>query len=708
MNHRGPAVRSRSLLLATLITILPLLLAMLISILPLLPAAAQNERRPMGVDDSFRMVSVGGAVISPDGQWVIYSLRERDYVEDKTKTTWWLASPDGATEPFQFIGEAGGSGFTWAPDSRSLYFSRQKEVGGKKVNQIFQMPLMGGEALVLTEFKESQGSWTLSPDGTFFIFRKTEKDEDLDKEVKAGYDHIYVNEGPNGQGRSTWSNLWHFDPESKEMTRLTEREWSIGGFDISSDSKRIVLSARPDNLRNTGGLSELYLLDIGTKEITRLTENESPEGGPVWAPDNRQIVFRAVSLEEWDAGNGDFWMMDTATKEVRNLTAEHEGPLGGPLFSPDGRYLYYSGGWGTARYPQRLEIATGRIENLAETDGLMRVSSWSKDRQTIAYSYQDFTTPSDLYIGTLDGRSYNQYRVTEANPWITEEIELGSVEVVQWQSRNGFTIEGLLHLPPGYDTSDPTAIPLLLHIHGGPAGAFSNSFSVTNQVWAGLGYAQLSPNVRGSTGYTDELMRGNIQDIGGGDYFDLINGVDAMIERGVAHEDSLALNGWSYGGILGGWTVTQTDRFKAASVGAMVSDWTSEFGPGFNYDVTLWYIGGDPWSNPREWREKSPLTHVDQVTTPTLVLHGDNDTTDTPAQSMNFFAGLQQHGVPTRYVRFPGEPHGLGKMKHQRVRSTEEIEWMQKWVRGLTDYEYPAPPKKEEEKEGEKEGEGER
>jgi dipeptidyl aminopeptidase/acylaminoacyl peptidase len=491
------------------------------------------------------------------------------------------------------------------------------------------------------------------------------------------------------------------------MTRLTDREWNVGGFDISPDSKRVVLTARPDNLRNTGGLSEIYLLDLETKEITRLTENGSPENGPVWAPDGRQIVFEAVSLENWDAGNGDYWLMDTGTRDVRNLTAGHEGPLGSPHFSPDGRFLYFSGGWGTARWPQRLEIATGEVTDLAQTDGLMRVSSWSKDRQTYAYTWQDFTTPADLYVGSIDSRDDRQRRITEANPWIAEEIELGSVEVVEWRSRNGFTIEGLLHLPPGYDAANPTAIPLLLHIHGGPAGSFTNSFSVTNHVWAGLGYAQLSPNVRGSTGYTDELMRGNLRDIGGGDYHDLINGVDAMIERGIAHEDSLCLNGWSYGGILGGWTVTQTDRFKAASVGAMVSDWTSEFGPGFNYDVTLWYIGGDPWSNPRDWREMSALTHVDRVTTPTLVLHGDNDTTDTPAQSMNFFAGLQQHGVPSRYVRFPGEPHGLRKMKHQRVRSTEEIEWMQKWVRGFTDYEYPAAPKKEEEEKAEGEGEGE-
>jgi dipeptidyl aminopeptidase/acylaminoacyl peptidase len=669
------------------------------------PATA---KRPMNVDDQFRLVSVGGARLSPDGKWVVFSQSTRDYDKDKSETTWWLAPTDGSAEPFRFIGEEGGSGFTWAPDSRTLYFTRSLDKEGKKVPQIFKISLNGGEALPITDWKESQGSWTLSPDGTFFVLRKDRKDETLEKEIKEGYDQVYVNEGPNGQGRDSWSDLWKYDPKSQELTRLTERDWSISSFDISPDGRRIVFSARPDNLRNTGGRSELYLLTLEDQAIARLTDNGSPEGGPVWLPDGRSIVFEAVSETIWDSGNGDLWLMDvdTADRKWRNLTAAHEGPLGRPEPGPDGRWLYFGGGWGTARWPQRLEVATGRIEDLASSKGLMNVASWSKDRQTYAYTYQDFTTPADLYIGRAGNTTDRQLRLTDANPWVAAEIELGSVELVQWKSRNDFTIEGVLQLPPGYEVKNPRPIPLLLHIHGGPAGSFTNSFSVSSQVYAGLGYAQLSPNVRGSTGYDDKLMRGNLKDIGGGDYQDLMTGVDELIRRRIAHKDSLCLSGWSYGGILGGWTITQTDRFKAASVGAMVSDWTSEYGPGFNYDVTLWYLGGDPWTNARFWRERSALTHVDKVKTPTLVLHGDNDTTDTPAQSMNFFAGLQRFEVPSRYVRFPGEPHGLGKMKHQRTRAVEEIEWFQKWVRGLKDYHYPDRPKPEEEKKGEEKGKG--
>ena len=198
----------------------------------------------------------------------------------------------------------------------------------------------------------------------------------------------------------------------------------------------------------------------------------------------------------------------------------------------------------------------------------------------------------------------------------------------------------------------------MVNIHGGPAGCFTNSFRAIYHIYAGLGYASLSPNVRGSSGYTDRLREGNTvqsgDGIGKGDYWDLMNGVDFVIAKGKIDPDRLALRGWSYGGILGGWTITQTDRFRSASIGAGVYDWTSEYGPGFNHDVKLWHIGGNPWENPQAWREQSALTFVNNVTTPTLLLHGINDPTDTESQSMMFFVALNDIGkAPTRYIRFP-------------------------------------------------------
>lgn len=651
------------------------------------PLAAQNGKRPMTLDDGFRMVQVGGGLISPDGRWTLYSHASRDFATDSSKTTWWLVPTDASAPARQFIGEAGAQNVIWAPDSHTIYFLRTLH----KVRQLHSLSLDGGEAIALTEFKENDGAWTLDPTGKYFVIRRAEKDSVADKKRKDGWDQVYVDEGSNGQGIESWSNLWTYDLGSKKLTRLTQRDWAVGAFDVSDDGARIVLSARPDNKRNTGGAAELYLLDVASRNVTQLTDNKGPEGNPKFVPGSNAIIFNAVALDKWDSGNGDLWWMDLGTKQAKNITKGHTGPIGDAHFTPDGKQVVFDGGWGTARWPRRLDIASGKIEDLATSKGIMNVASWSKDRTRYAYTYTDFNTPVDLYSGKVGTTADRQVRLTDANPWIRDSIAMGKVEVVQWKSAKDFTIEGLLHTPAGYDPAAKKPIPLILNIHGGPAGSWTNIFSPIIHVYNGLGYALLSPNVRGSSGYDDKLMRGNMNDIGGGDYQDLMAGVDGMIARGVTVPDSISLRGWSYGGILGGWTITQTTRFKAASLGAMVSDWTSEYGPGFNFDVSLWYIGGDPWTNAKDFREKSSLTHVNNVKTPTLLLHGDNDITDTPAQSMNFFAGLQRFGVPSRYVRFPGEPHGFTKMKHQRTRDSEEIQWMQAYVRGLKEYKYPEP-----------------
>jgi dipeptidyl aminopeptidase/acylaminoacyl peptidase len=326
-----------------------------------------------------------------------------------------------------------------------------------------------------------------------------------------------------------------------------------------------------------------------------------------------------------------------------------------------------------------------------QTEGLVRVGSWSADRRTFAYVYQDFTTPPDIYVGRTEISADRQHRITDLNPWVREEIALGSVRRVQWTSFDGAPIEGLLHLPPG-DTGAPSPRPMIVHVACGPGCAWLNNFSIKNHVFAGLGYAQLSPNVRGTSNYDDRLMRGNELDIGGGDRRDLLAGVDAMVAQKIADPDRLGIDGWSYGAILAGYTITQTTRFKAASLGAMVSDWTSEYGASANYDVELWYLGGNPWTQTQHWRERSPLTHADRVRTPTLLHHGDLDDTDSPFQSMNFFVALRKFGVTARLLRYPDESHDLQQPVHLRMRDSQDVAWMEWFVRGIRGPETPESP----------------
>lgn len=629
----------------------------------------------MTTDDALDMVMVGDALMSPDGSWVLYSRSELDWDENERKTTWWRAPADGSEEPYRFIGEDGGSRFRFSPDGRWLAFSRSVD----EKSQLFLIRTDGGEAQQLSDHETAVGAYQWTGDGSRIVFVADDpRSEEEEKERKDGYDAIFVDEGPNGQTAGRWNDLWSIDVGTKEETRLTEDEHRVGAFDVSPDGSRIVFTRRTENRRNQGNHSEIHLLDVASGQTRQLTENRAPEGRPTWAPDGRRIAYTARTDGEWELLLDKIWVMDVESGDRRIASARFDGTVRGFQWVPDGSAILFGGLQRTDTNLFRLDVDSGEITRVTDQTGSLSPSSFSKDRSRMAYVVQDWDTPPDVWAGPTDGSP--GVRLTRANPRVEEEIRLAESRLIRWKSRDGVEIEGILTLPAGYDGG---RLPFLLHIHGGPAGVFTNTFAARNHVWAGLGYAQLSPNVRGSSGYDDELLRGNMRDIGGGDYLDLMTGVDEVVDLGIADPEQLGLRGWSYGGILGGWTITQTDRFKAASVGAMVSDWTSEYGPGFNHDVSLWYIGGTPWENPEAWREKSPLTHVSSVTTPTLILHGMNDRTDTEPQSMMFFQALRDQGKEVRYLRFPREPHGFREPRHQRTRDLEEIRWIQKHVRGV-------------------------
>ena len=660
-------------------------LTLLIVFVLAVPVAGQ-ERRAMTTDDGLDMVQVGGAMISPDGSWVLFSKSELNWEENERETTWWRVSAEGG-EPYRYIGDDGGGNFQFSPDGSRLAFTRSVD----DESQLFLLPTTGGEAVQLSEHETSIGSYAWSEDGSKIIFVATEPRTEEEEEAReAGYDAIFVDEGPNGQQSGNWNNLWLIEVESGAERRLTDTDHRIGSFSVAPNGDRILFTSRIENRRNQQNLSEIQLLELETGNVRQLTDNSAPEGALSWAPDGRSFAYMARTDGEWELLLGKIWVMDPDRGDRRIVSGAFDGNIENFVWTPDASAILFSGLHGTNNNLYRINLGSDSVEQITSSVGSLAPSSFSRDRTKMAYVFQDFYTPADIWVGPTDGTGAVQ--LTDVNPTIIEEIVLGQGEVIRWESRDGTEIEGILMLPAEYQSG---ALPLLLHIHGGPAGVFRNSFSASNHVWAGLGYAQLFPNVRGSSGYDDDLLRGNLYDIGSGDYEDLMTGVDELINRGIADPNKLGLRGWSYGGILGGWTITQTDRFKGASVGAMVSDWTSEYGPGFNHDLRLWYIGGTPWDNPDEWRERSALTHIANVTTPTLVLHGINDRTDTEPQSMMFFQALKDQGKITRYIRFPREPHGFREPRHQRTRDVEEIRWIQKHVRNIEWTPWERPEKDE-------------
>ena len=630
----------------------------------------------MTVDDAMNMVRIENVRMSPDGESVFFSESHLDWDENERKPSHFMIDADGG-DAVQFIGEAGGSAFRFSPDGKQLAFLRS--VDDEK--QIFSMSVSGGEALQLTKHKNGVVAFKWSPDASGMVFTADEAmDDEEQKEHDKGADAVFVREGPNGRERSSWRNLWSFSLASRKASRLTDEELIVSDFDVSPDAARIVFTAMRQALENYFYRSELYLVDTVGGEVVRLTENNAPEDDPVWAPDGRTIAYHAPSDHDYDLTNGFLWVVNPDTGEKRRLPGQNQGGISTLTWTADGKSLLFNETRRTDSNLYRIDVGAGRVTNITSVTGSLRALAFSKDRTRMVYSFSDFDTPSDLYVSSLDELS--PVRLTNANPWVEEEIELAQAEIVRWKSKDGMEIEGVFYRPGDYQEGAKT--PLILHIHGGPPGHFADRFRARFHVLAGLGYASFGPNIRGSDSYGDDLLTALMGDVGGGEYDDLMTGVDYLIDERQVDPERLGLRGWSWGGILGSWVITQTDRFKAASLGAMVGSWTAETGPGLSFDLRLHYIGGAHWQNPEDWRNVSSLWYVKNVTTPTLLLHGDRDLVSTPNQALMFFTALKDIGkVPVRYVRFPREPHGFREARHQRTRDIEEIRWLQKYVMGV-------------------------
>lgn len=651
-------------------------------VLSFLALSAQGQKRPMTTDDGLKLVNLGAADLHPQGSFAWFEKSELDWEANKRKSSYWYIAANGS-DSYPYLGEGGGSDIRFSP--RGTYLSFKRKADGKQ--QLFLMPTAGGEAFQLSEHHTNIGTYVWTADeSTIYFLADHKEDEEVAAEKKKGNDAYFVDEGPNGQTEDAWNDIWKLELSSKTITRITTGEHLLRNLSISTDGSRLAFSRRTENRRNQGNLSEIFVYHIASGKMEQLTDNEAPEGDLEWSPDGKWIAFTAPDDKTYELKNDKIWLLNPETKAIKQVSGAFEGNIGKYIWAPDSRSILFAGLQRTQGNLYRLQLDNLKVSQLTNGEGQLRLYATDAAHSKALVAVSTLQKPADLSLVDLKTGAFQA--LTNLNPQVEENFAVGETEIVRWKSKDGLEIEGILIYPVGYEKGNK--YPLLLHIHGGPAGVFTNAFRTSYQVWAGLGYIQLLPNVRGSSGYSDELLRGNMQDIGGMDYEDLMSGVDALIEKKLADPDKMAVRGWSYGGILGGTTLTKTNRFKAASLGAMVSDWTSEYGIGFNHDVRLWYIGGTPWENPEAYRDKSPLTHASNISTPLLLMHGMGDDTDTEAQSMMFFNALKDMGKDVRYLRFPREPHGFREPRHQRARDLEEIRWVQKHTLGI-DWVPPLP-----------------
>jgi dipeptidyl aminopeptidase/acylaminoacyl peptidase len=652
----------------------------------------QAEKRLLAVDDIFNIKQVSDPRISPDGEWVAFTVSQMDAAKDGSDTDVWMA-PIGGGEALRLTtSDESESSPRWSPDGRWLAFLSGRD--GNRT-QVWLLPRAGGEGRRLTSFSSGVSSMAWSPDGRrlALVVRDPKEDEDHDGDDAS-------------EAAGSGDDADEESPKPIVVTRLEFKEDGRGYL---------------DDRRN-----HIHSFDIGEETSVQITGGPYDDSAPAWSPDGRSIAFVSNRTEEPDANvNSDIFIVAAeAGAEPRKLTA-WEGDDSSPAFTPDGRYIVYSRGGDPddAWYDTNdiALIAAGGGEPRILTEGLDRnVGSprITTDRATVVFTLEDrgsdrigsvpltggeivdlvagerslggFDIGADGELVVLESQPHypaevsrvvagELRRITRFNDELLAGIELAPVSAFETESSGGVSIQGFLTLPPGAPEGE--RLPTILRIHGGPVSQFAHAFNFEWQLLAAHGYAVVGANPRGSSGRGRDFSRAIYADWGNVDFDDVMAAVDHVIAIGVADPERLGVGGWSYGGILTNYVITKTKRFKAAISGASEVNYTANYG--HDHYQYIWEKElGLPWENTELWIRLSPFFHVANVTTPTLVMGGQEDWNVPIQNSDQLYQALRRLGVPTQLVVYPGESHGINRPSFQTDRYERYLAWYDRWVKG--------------------------
>ena len=651
--------------------------------------AAPSSAGPVTFEDILQMTRVSDAAISPDGASVLYVTRQwaspagaPDKKEQRSQI-WKVSAAGGAARPLTFD-EQGATAPAWSPDGRYISFISARGPGADARPQVWVMRADGGEAEKLTSAKEGVTAYAWSPDSTRIAYVSREPESpDTETRRKRGDDRRLF------EDEFRMSHIWVIDLRSRTAAAIT----TGGAFSVSRDvswspdGARLVFEATPTPMLRDGR-QDVYIATVADLQIERITSNAGSDSSPRWSPDGRTIAFTTEppsrftpgpdGLATADPRQARLAFYDTRTRAITEAPFDLEPRI--LEWTADSRRLLLSVGKGT--YNEVFSYDTGSRQFTQLTQGRMiSFGSLSRDGGTAAFVMESATQPPDVYAA--DASFASPRRLTTANPQAAD-FALGETDVIRWKNE-GLDVEGVLLKPVGYRPG--TKYPLLVVVHGGPAGAHMNGFRVTygdgGQHWAGRGWAVLYPNPRGGTNYGEPFLRANIPDWGGGDFRDIMTGVDAVIAKGIADPDRLAIQGWSYGGYMTSWAVTQTTRFKAAMVGAGITNLWSMYGTNDLPNYLAAFFRGIPSKETLPlYMERSAVMHAHKATTPTLILHGGSDERVPIGQPMEFYRALKDRGTPTELVFYPRQGHGLQEYYHQLDRLRRQFEWITRYTLG--------------------------
>jgi dipeptidyl aminopeptidase/acylaminoacyl peptidase len=683
---------------------------------------AQEKRTPT-LTGALSLKLVNSPKISPDARFVVYRLRETNWKDNEFVSQIWLVNTyTGAS--FQLTrGKKSAGSAEWSPDGHLLAFvterepssvepkpaekpsaekkeeskdAKKEDAGGDgklAARQIWLISPGGGEAWQLTKSETDVGDFHWSKDGRSIAFAANPPETKASKDRKQKFSDYEVIEKDYRQDQ-----LWLVDVAAalpnalpiaaKQLT--SDLTLNINSFTWSPDSTRIAFSATHNPLLAFGVEEDIYLLDLMPgSNPSKIVALAGPDSAPLFSPDGKQLAFYTTLAQPYYYyANGHIAAVDlsavlskTATlpAEVRDLTPKFDEDVQPVDWTPEG--IFFAAQQKTASHLFRLIPATLQIQRITSPDDLLLEQvSLTPDGKSFAFITEDATHMTELFVSPT--APFAPKKLTD----ITAQVsgwKLGTAEMVSWKSKDGATIDGVLHKPADYDPA--RKYPLLVMIHGGPTGTSQPTLSPDEyaypvQTFLAKGALVLEPNYRGSAGYGAEFRALNVRNLGVGDMWDVMSGVDSLIAKGIVDPNRLGSMGWSEGGYISAFLTTHTDRFKAISVGAGISDWTTYYA---NTDITPFtpqYLHATPWDDPEIYAKTSPITTIKQAKTPTLIQQGSNDKRVPVPNSFELYRGLQDQHVPVRLILYTGFGHGINKPKSLLALQQANLDWFDNYI----------------------------
>lgn len=654
----------------------------LLLILALAPVLrAQNARTP-SFDQVISLKRPGAVALSPDGKRVAYTVTETNWDDNAYENEIYLV-PAAGGEPRQLTRAKKSSlSPAWSPDGRWLAFVSDRT----DKRQLYLIDPGGGEAIPLTNTEDGVGAFRWAPDGKRIALTMTDPKPEAAKERDKKYGEFQV---VDTDYRMTHLHVLDVDPAAAKPAtpkRLTSGDFTVGSFNWSPDGKAIAFDHQVDpNIANSA-TADISIVNVGDGKVRKLVTTDGPDNGPVWSPDGTRIAFRsAMANPSFYYTNPHIAVVAASGGAPRSVSGGFDESPSLLEWTPAG--ILFSGLERIHSRLYRLDPGTGAVTPLTPASGAALSSfSFNRDFTIAAYVGGHAKAFPEVYAALMSAPG-SARKLTSLGEQISN-WSVGTREMIAWKSQDGTAIEGVLHKPADFRAGKK--YPLLVIIHGGPTG-ISRPVRVAGagpypiEQWLAKGAIILEPNYRGSAGYGEKFRALNVRNLGVGDAWDVLSGVDHLVAQGLADPSRMGVMGWSQGGYISAFLAThERQPFKAISVGAGISNWMTYYVNTDIHPFTRQYLKATPWDDPAIYALTSPMTNIKRAKTPTLIQHGEFDTRVPTPNAYELYRGLQDVGVPVKLIIYKGFGHGLNKPKAAGAAMEHNWEWFNRHVFGET------------------------